>query len=184
MDRVGIDPVNGEIYVGTRTNRILVFDREANGDVPPKRTLGGPDVRFGGNPTIRVDPANDLLLVTSGDGMLIYDRTASGNTPPRAVIRGPRGNQFAVYNDLIITHSVDTIYAWSVHDAGEDVRPVFTFRAPLGERAETTNQRGVDLDPIHKEVLIGSAAGNQIMVFSVPEIFDWAGVEDGDQVTR
>ena len=180
VDRVAIDPVNSEIYVGTRLNRILVFDREANGDVAPIRVLGGPDTQFSGNPTIRVDAANDLLLVGGREGMLIFDRTASGNTPPRAVIRGPSGNQFEVYNDLIITHRVDAIYAWSIHDTGEDVRPLLRFPAPLGARAETTGQRGVALDPLHKEVIIGTAAGNQVMVFSVPEIFDWESADSSE----
>ena len=178
LDKVTIDPINEEIFIATSLDQILVFEREANGDVAPIRVLGGPDTRFTGRPTVRVDPANDLLLVSApgrDEGLLIFDRTASGNTPPRAVIPGPSGNQFEIYNDLIITHRVDTIYAWSIHDTGEDVLPIWKIPAPLGDRAETTNQRGIALDPLHKEVIIGTAAGNQVMVFSVPEIFDGPG---------
>ena len=177
VDRVAIDPVNSEIYVGTRLNRILVFDREADGDVPPKRILGGPTRDSVGTPPYVVDPVNDFLLVSSRGAMLIFDRTASGNTPPR-VIEGVRLNggaaQFEVYNDLIIYPRDDSIYAWSIHDTGEDARPVLKIPAPLGERV---GQLGIALDPEHEDVLIGTGAGNQIRIFSVPEIFDWASTD-------
>jgi len=184
-DRMAIDPVNGEYYVGNRNRQILVFDRQANGDVAPKRILGGPDTRFGTNPTIRVDAVNNLLFVTGdgggggrGSALLIFDRTASGNTPPRGAIKGPTGNQFVVHNDMIIIHSYDSVFAWSIHDTGENVQPRWKFPAPLGPQAqEYTRQRGIDVDPVHKEVIIASASGNQIRIFSMPELFD-------DQVPR
>lgn len=175
LDKLALDPVNGEIYVATSLDQILVFPREANGDVPPARVLGGPDTQFRGRPTIRVDPARNLLLVT-GEGrdgrLLLFDRTVSGNARPRAVIPGPAGNQFEVYNGMIITHSVDSLYAWSIRDTGEHARPLWRIPAPLGAQAETTSQRGIALDPVHKEVIIGTAAGNQVMTFSAPELFD------------
>ena len=40
------------------------FDREANGDVEPIRVLGGPDSQIGTNPPVRVDPVNNLLLIS------------------------------------------------------------------------------------------------------------------------
>jgi hypothetical protein len=175
LDKVALDPVHGEIFIATSLDQILVFPREAHGDVAPIRTLGGPDTQFRGRPTIRVDPVRNLLLVT-GEGregrLLMFDRTASGNTKPRAVIPGPSGNQFELYNGLIITHRVDSIYAWRILDTGDDVRPLWKIPAPVGAQAETTTQRGIALDPLHKEVIIGTAAGNQVMTFSVPEIFE------------
>lgn len=178
VDRLAIDPAHNEIYVGTRRNRILVFDREANGDVAPKRVLGGPDTQFGGNPVIRVDAERNLLLVTGGGGVLIFDRTASGNTPPRTVIRGagPIGGsaQFELYNGLIIAarERENAIYAWSIMDTGQEARPVFRIAAPLGDRA---GQLGIALDPAHKEILVGTGAGNQIRTFFIPAIFDYTG---------
>jgi hypothetical protein len=177
LDKVSIDPVNNEIYVATSQNKILVFPREANGDVAPTRVLGGPETGFSGRPTIRIEPSRNLLLVT-GEGatgtMLIFDRTASGNVKPKARLRGPAGNQFEVYKGLIITHAFDSIYAWRLDDTGDNVRPILRIRAPVGAQAETTSQRGVALDPLHKEVIIGTAAGNQVMTFLVPELFDRA----------
>src|ERR1700719_2020347 len=42
-DRVSVDPENGEYYLFSTPNQILVFDRTGNGDVAPKRILGGPN---------------------------------------------------------------------------------------------------------------------------------------------
>ena len=112
-DKVSIDPVNNEILlpVGTgvsRENRtpvaptgVLIFSREANGDVAPKRFLSGPDTQIvagayasgaGGGAIFAVaaDPVHNRLVVNSGGAMLIFDRTASGNTKPLAVIKGPK----------------------------------------------------------------------------------------------
>ena len=41
--------------------------------------------------------------------------------------------------------------------------------APLGRQS---GDIGIVLDPVHKEVIIATAAGNTIMTFSVPEVFD------------
>ncbi len=174
IDKIAIDAAHGEIFAPSRNRQILIFDREANGDAPPKRILGGPNAPFGGNPTIRVDPVNNLLFVTGNRGdMLIYDRTASGDARPRAVIKnGPTGNQFVVHNGWLIIHSYDSVYAWSIHDTGDNVQPRWKIPASLGPRShEYTAQRGIDVDPKNKEVIVASASGNQIRIFSMPELF-------------
>jgi hypothetical protein len=174
MDKVTIDPVNEEIIVATSLNQVLVFPREANGDVAPIRVLGGPDTKIDGygRPAMRVDPKNNLLLIANGSEILIFDRTASGNTPPKAVIEGPSGIwQFEVYNDMIVYPRGHNIVAWGIHNTGSGVRPLLSIPAPLGERAAQT---GIALDPLHKEVLIGTGQGNQIRTFHVPELFETA----------
>ena len=60
-----------------------VFDRLANGDVPPKRFLIGPSGQVG------IDPIANVLIVKSGGGMMIFDRKANGMDKPLRVIRGP-----------------------------------------------------------------------------------------------
>jgi hypothetical protein len=173
VDRIAVDPVNNEIFIGSRLHRILVFSREANGDVEPIRVLGGPNSEIGTNPPIRVDPVNNVLLVSGNGGIMVFDRTASGNAKPRAMISGagPTGGsaQFEVYNGMIIAPRTDNIYAWSLRDTGSNVRPLWKIPAPLGPRA---NQLGIVLDPAHKEVLVATGEGNQIRAFSIPELFD------------
>src|SRR3989475_12320887 len=46
MDKVTVDPETGEIYLPTAKHNILVFPSGANGDVAPKRVLGGPDTQI------------------------------------------------------------------------------------------------------------------------------------------
>ena len=176
-DRVSIDPVNNEIYIPVVPNSILVFDRNGNGDVAPKRVLH----RFG---SVAVDAVHNVLLVNSGNSMSIFDRTASGDDQPKAVIQGPKSgmaniSSFQVYapKGLIIAGGQGGfIGAWSVEDKG-DVAP--RWRIPVQQLTGYVAS-GIALDPGHKEMIL-SAAGqrvrppsgiaNTVITFSWPEIF-------------
>ena len=142
LDKVSVDGVNNEIYLplglgdarGRSTDTlpaILVFDRMANGNVPPKRILKGPRTQIVGNkPPVAIDALHNLLVVNLNNAFLIFDRTASGDTPPKAVIRGPRSQvastgNFRVYppTGMIIDRcSGESVCAWSISDNG-DVPP-------------------------------------------------------------
>jgi hypothetical protein len=184
--KVSIDPVHNEIFLASPDQAILVFDRLANGNVVPKRVLSGPDTQLslgtqregGGNvPCIRIDPIHNLLLVPEGDygggKILVFDRTASGNTPPRAIIQGPvrMGNQFEIYPPKLrlITHTRNNIEIWKIPESGVSTEPPLKIAAPLGKQSADI---GMVLDPLHKEVIIATAAGNSIMTFSVPEVYE------------
>jgi DNA-binding beta-propeller fold protein YncE len=69
----------------------------------------------------------------------------------------------------MLTHSRDTLEIWKIPESGESSAPSTKIRAPLGRASGDT---GIVLDPAHKEVIIATAAGNTIMTFSVPEVFD------------
>ena len=112
--RVEVDPIHNEIFGYTDSDTIVVFPREANGDVAPIRVLGGPDTQLKNVNSIAVDPVNDVLVVglqsdwgteecTKGighrggrggrcekGGILVFNRTDQGNAKPRAVIRGEK----------------------------------------------------------------------------------------------
>lgn len=183
-DKVNIDPVNNEIYIPVVPDSVLVFDRNANGDVAPKRVLGGPDTQIRGVSAVAVDPVHNALVVNSGNSLLIFDRTASGNAKPKAVIEGPKSgiatiHGFQVYppKGWIITGNVEgAICAWSVDDNG-DVPP--RWKIPV-EKLTGYVASGIALDPVHKEIIL-SAAGqrsrpprnimNIVITFSWPEIF-------------
>src|SRR5258708_15670295 len=100
-DKMAMDPVNGEIYIPVATSQgagkgvILVFDREGNGDVAPKRILGGPDTGFNfpsargtGFPYIATDSVRNLLIVIPGQAILVFYRTATGNPKPKVKLEG------------------------------------------------------------------------------------------------
>ncbi len=187
VGKVSVDGDHNEIYLANGDQTILVFDRMANGNVAPKRVLGGPDtqIRLGGasGTCIRIDPIHNLLLVPSGGvgggKVLVFDRTASGNTPPKAVIQGPvaMGNQFEVYAPKLrmITYAKGgSLEIWNIPQNGVSTDPPVRIPAPVGRGQN--NETGIVLDPLHKEVIIATGAGNSIMTFSVPEAFDdWPG---------
>ena len=189
-DKMAMDPANGEIYIPVATGGgagkgvILVFDRLANGDVPPKRVLGGPDTRFDfptakgqGFPFIAIDPVRNLLVVSSRGSLLIFDRTARGNTKPRAVIEGPKtgltgGGSIRISPKGFIVGGCSprgSVCAWSIEDAG-DVAP--RWRIPVQQITGLGLAGQLTLDPIHKEVIVPNGARNVVMTFSWPEVFE------------
>jgi hypothetical protein len=190
MDKVSADPENNEIYLAIAFNKILVFDREASGDVAPKRVLAGPDtqIRFaeqtvgsGDVLPVRVDPVRNLLVVKSqgekrGDpgALLIFDRTASGNTKPLRVIQGPNaalggGGQIQITPAgwIVAGSSGGSIGVWNIMDNG-DVPP--KWRIPV-LKLTGVGVNGVAIDSIHKEVFVPSGNGNTVSMFYFPEIF-------------
>ena len=58
LSRLDVDPVHNEIFVPHR-DTILVFPREANGDVAPIRILKGPDTQLGASVVI-LNPVNNF----------------------------------------------------------------------------------------------------------------------------
>jgi hypothetical protein len=185
LDRLGIDPVNGEIFV-PEGDRVLVFPREASGNVAPSRIL---ETELGAR-GVAVDPVRDLLVVTSREGenaILMYDRRASGRAKPRAMIRGPKtmltklGN-VRVHSPggwILVTHDgveqvggeqpsgLSFVGVWSVDDRG-DVAPRWTIGGPRGMLRKP---RGVALDPVSRTVVISDKELNAVLTYRVPEIF-------------
>ena len=185
--KVTVDAVHGEIYLPTPDQAILVFDRLANGNTAPIRIISGKDTQLalgvqtngsGQGPPIRVDPIHNLILAPTfgraangGGRILIFDRMANGNTPPKAIIKGPvgMGNQFEVFGRNLITHTGNDLEIWRIPETGEsDERPL-KIPAPLGRHSFDL---GMALDPLHKEVIISSSAGNAILTFFVPELYE------------
>ena len=96
---VYVDAVHNETYVMEGRNRpgeeyILVFPRNAKGDVAPLRMIKGPDTMLKDARNIAIDPVRNLIVVASRNGMLIFNRTDNGNVKPRAVITGTPNNNF------------------------------------------------------------------------------------------
>ena len=198
-DKVSVDGVNNEIYLplGRGDIRgqgevdpltaILVFDREANGNVEPKRILKGSNTGItGGKPPVAVDPVRNLLVVNLNNAFLIFDRTASGNTAPKAVIRGPRSQVASTGNlrvypptGMIVSRCTgDSVCAWSINDTG-DAPP--RWKIPV-KQISGYRLSGLELVPAHKEIFF-SVAGwggddyppsgimNAVLTFSWPEIY-------------
>ena len=183
-DRVALDLVNNEIFVGER-GYILVFPRDANGNMAPLRRLEGPDLPSGLS-QIAVDPVRNLLIVGGGGGLRIYNRTDSGNVKPKAMIGGPKSGfrgpsgPIAVHvpTGLIVasrnlrgapgSEQIDNegeLVVYSVDDRG-DVPP----RLRIGT-GFLKIPRGIGLDPSTQNVVVSDKIGNRIVTFHVPEVF-------------
>src|SRR6202521_5512305 len=188
-DKMAMDPANGEIYIPVATSQgpgkgvILVFDREGNGDVAPKRILGGPDTGFQfptpkgqGFPHLAIDPVRNLLVVSSRGSLLIFDRTASGNAKPKAVIEGPKtdlagGGSLKISPKGYIVAGCQprgAVCAFGIGDTG-DVAP--RWKIPVQQITGLGLAGQLTLDPIHKEVIVPNGGRNVIMTFAWPEIF-------------
>jgi DNA-binding beta-propeller fold protein YncE len=193
-DKMAMDPVNGEIYIGVATSggagkgQILVFDRLANGDAAPKRILGGPDTGFTfptargqGFPHMVIDPVRNLLIVSTGGSMMVFDRTASGNAKPKFIIQGKEtmlggganGGSVRVTEKGWIVVGCDrgSVCAFSINDSG-NVAP--HWKIPVAQIAGVGLGGQLTLDPFHKELIVPNGGRNVVMTFSWPEVFDEA----------
>ena len=75
----------------------LVFARDADGDMPPKRIIAGPKTGLLFIVGVAVDPVHDRIVAASASsvrggktGLFIFGRTDDGDVAPRGVIAGPR----------------------------------------------------------------------------------------------
>jgi hypothetical protein len=192
-DKMAMDPVNGEIYIGVATGGgtgkgvVLVFDRLANGDIAPKRVLGGPDTGFNfptakgqGFPHMAIDAKRNLLIVNTGGALRIFDRMAEGNAKPKFVIQGSNtmlggggGNAGAVRVTesgwIVAGCARGSVCAFNLNESG-NVSP--HWRVPVQELTGVRGGGAPTLDPIHKELIVANGGRNAIWTFSWPEVFD------------
>ena len=93
---VALDPVANEIFVSCQGNfpvtpaGIRVFQRTANGNAAPVRTIAGPATKIGTPYGILLDrPHNEGLLTAREGAISVFARTANGNVAPLRTIKGP-----------------------------------------------------------------------------------------------
>jgi hypothetical protein len=196
---VYVDAVHDEVFLMEGRDRpvpeyILVFPRDARGDVAPIRVIKGPDTMLKDATRMAVDPIRNLIAVTSNNGMLIFNRTDNGNVKPRAIIRGPGGmggpgGNFRVTSSGWIVASgggggdneggarggeaggTGGVMArvWHITDNG-DVPPAFVLTNPDGRGGGSR----IALNPKEKEVILRGGGGppESVEIYSFPEIFD------------
>jgi hypothetical protein len=168
-------------------DNVLVFDRLANGNVAPKRVLGGPDTGLTAAGSVAIDHVRNLLVVGAGvategsrgergDSQLaIFDRTASGNVKPKRVIAGPKarlGNagNMRIHPEsglIFVIQQSGYVGVWGVEDSGE-APPRFTIGGPNGMLRKP---RGLDLDPVHNAVIVSDKELNAVLTYEMPQVF-------------
>ena len=114
-----IDPANGDIYAvnNDTIDTLVIFSRQAVGDVKPDRELHTPHGTFG----IAVDEARQELFLTvqHDNAIVVYNKSAKGTEAPLRVVQGddtgladPHGMALDVKRGLLFvtnhgsTHSV------------------------------------------------------------------------------
>jgi hypothetical protein len=139
---------------------------------------------------IAADSVNNLIAVTTGDGIVIFNRTARGDAAPRAVISGPktglggdaRATRVTFYPEgkkIFVAvrggrsregMKYGSVSVWRYEDKG-DVAPwailrtsdVTKLKDPFG---------GVALNPEAKEVMVmENDHPAALLVYHLPEVF-------------
>ncbi len=116
-----IDPANGDIYAvnNDTIDTLVIFGRQAVGDVKPDRELHTPHGTFG----IAVDePAKELFLTVQHDNaIVVFEKSAKGISSPLRVIQGdhtgladPHGMALDIKNNLLFVTN---------HGSTHQVRP-------------------------------------------------------------
>jgi hypothetical protein len=167
------------VVIDTKNNEIiterLVFPIDANGNVPPKRTL-----KYS---VAAVDTVNDLYISVGGGGteLRIFDRKSDSDQPLR-VIKGPKTmlispSRIRVHNGWILVahdgvqhdtpNNLSYAGVWSVHDHG-DVPPRWTYGGP---HQMLVKPRGIDIDPQNQTIIVSDKELNAVLTYSAPEVF-------------
>lgn len=136
-----VDSINGEIFVATRNDLILVYDINADGAATPLRTIdqnNAADSDLGDFQGVYVDVANNEIFVANRDGAVtVFNRTASGPLTPKRSLYGdstgfyePRG-VFVEGDELFVSE-----YGRYNPDLGSRVNSVRVFsRTASGDTA-------------------------------------------------
>lgn len=184
-DRLGIDAVNGEIYV-PEAGKLLIYPREANGNVAPVRIL---ETEGGMGGAVAVDALHDLIITAGSSSIKIFEREGNGKLEPLRDITGPKvrnsingGKNVAVYppkgwivlanqginRNRPLDYSEESfVGVWSIYDEG-DVLPRWRIGGPFGTLRQA---RGVALDPRNKTIVVSDKYLNAALTFYFPELF-------------
>ena len=112
-----IDPQNGDIYAvnNDTVDTLVIFSRQAKGDVPPDREVETPHGTFG----IAVDEEHhEILLTVQHDSAVVtYRKTAKGGESPIRLLQGdhtlladPHGMALDAKNDVIFVTNHGSVH--------------------------------------------------------------------------
>ena len=183
-----VDPKNGDIYsVETDTgDEVVIFPREANGNVKPPRTLQGESTRLSDVHGIVLDQKNKLMVVTNwghvsdstvaGTGRFedpsisVYPMGAAGDVAPLRVVQGSLTQlnwpaQMSLdpdTGDLYVANDIgQSVLVFKETDKG-NVAPT---RIIKGNRTGLLNPSGVFVDSKHKELWVANFGNASAVVY-------------------
>jgi fibronectin type 3 domain-containing protein len=182
---VFIDNLNNEILVANEGHNpavapppasITVFDRLANGNVAPLRTIQGPLTGLSQPKQLHVDTLNNEIAVANAAGSIaVFARTATGNIAPLRTIAGaltglssPTGVFIdSVNNEIVVgnwgNHTV-TVYP---RTATGNVAPVRTITSGASALVGFGNPGAMAADPTNGEFYVTNCVSHpRIAAFS------------------
>nr|WP_320049987.1 hypothetical protein [uncultured Desulfuromonas sp.] len=161
LQGIAVDPANNELVAITRnlpedTGIIHVFNRTAQGNVAPLRTISGPSTGIVLPTAVAIDSQHDDIVITdsASDCISFFSRTAQGDTPPRKTISGaatelsaPLGIAIDPLNQEIIVSNrgSEAITVFALTSAGDTV-PKRTFSAGTLPVNTSAGQLAVNTD--------------------------------------
>ena len=188
-----IDPKTGDIYSvnNDMLDTMVVFPREAEGNVAPKRELHTPHRTWG----IAVDEENQELFLTvqHPPQVVVYRKTASGEERPIRVIEGGRtqledahGIAVDTKNQWIFVSNHGNTSNFEVAGSGKFEPPSITvyplkasgdippLRVIEGPRTQLNWPAALYLDQERGELYVANDTDNSILVFRVTDSGDAA----------
>jgi hypothetical protein len=189
-DKVEVDPIHNELLV-SEDAQILIFDRNASGNVAPKRVQTMPgDMDID---AVSVDYVHDVVIAANPGGskeekfprLLFLRRTDSGVVQPLRVVGGKRtlltgtfGMRAHAAKGLVMVamsgpstigpHDGAFVGVWSTTQDSGDAPPRWTIGGPYGDLKQP---RGIALDVKNQNVIVSDKVLNAVMTYHFPEIF-------------
>ncbi|MBI4483403.1 MAG: hypothetical protein HY652_10990 [Acidobacteria bacterium] len=179
-----VDRTNGDVYsVNNDTvDTMVVFSREAKGNVAPDRELHTPHRTFG----IAVDEESQELFLTvqHPPKVVVYRKMASGEEKPIRTLEGPNtqledahGIAVDMKSNLIFVSNHGSASNANVAGSGRFEPPSITvyplkasgdsrpLRVIEGSKTQLNWPAGIYLDPEHGELYVANDVGDSILVF-------------------
>jgi DNA-binding beta-propeller fold protein YncE len=162
---VALDPGADELFVvnsDVGSSSITVYPRTANGNVAPRRVLGGLTTGLTLPQRVALDAVNGEIFVLESAQILVFPRTAHGSVPPLRVIGGAATGLVdatgilvdPARNEVVVTdYDANSVTTFS-RTANGNVAPLRTLRGPA-----TGLSRPYDLalDPVTDQLLVANS---------------------------
>ncbi len=179
-----IDPQSGDVYsvANDTVDTMVVFPRDARGDVAPMRELKTPHGTYG----IAVDEgAQELYLtVEHNNAVVVYHKNASGSDKPIRDLEGdqtrladPHGIAVDTKNGWMFVANHGNIKNRKIPGSGRFEPPsisvyplkatgdVAPLRVITGPQTQLNWPAAMYLDPEHGELFVANDSGDSILVF-------------------